>query len=162
MLTTIRKPLSVILATWFGVGRVPVAPGTFGSLAALALAVPIAAEAGRTGLALAALTVSVLGVPIAAAAETAMKRKDPGCIVIDEVAGQWIALLPASSNLSSYVLAFVLFRLFDIWKPGPIGWADRHLSGGLGIMADDVLAGLLAAAGVALLQPFLPPLSRLF
>ncbi len=162
MLNTPRKTLSVILATWFGIGRISVAPGTCGSLVAVVLAVPIAASGGWVALALAALTVSALGIPIAGAAETAMKRKDPGCIVIDEVAGQWIALVPATINLWSYALAFVLFRIFDIWKPGPIGWADRRLSGGGGIIADDILAGLLAAVGVALLQPFLPPLPRLF
>ncbi len=162
MLTTFRETLSVILATCCGIGRIPFAPGTFGSLAAVALAIPIVAAGGQTALSIAALAVSLLGIPIAAAAEATLKRKDPSCIVIDEVAGQWIALLPAAPDLGAYALAFALFRLFDVLKPGPVGWADRRLSGGVGIIADDVIAGALAAAGVALAGPFLPPILPLF
>ncbi|WP_337995602.1 phosphatidylglycerophosphatase A [Oleispirillum naphthae] len=162
MLNTFEKRLSVTLATWFGIGRIPGAPGTFGSLAACLCALPIAAAAGTPGLAFAAAAVSLLGIPAAAAAEKALGRKDPGCIVIDEVAGQWIALLPAAPDLASYALAFAAFRLFDIWKPGPIGWADKNLSGGLGIMTDDIIAGGFAAAVVALAGPFLPPVIRFF
>lgn len=158
MLSTPSKNLSVILATWFGVGFSPIAPGTAGSLTAVLCAAPIVIYGGTLSLAIAALIVAILGIPIATAAESAMGRKDPGAIVIDEVAGQWIALLPAAPNLSSYVLAFAAFRTFDILKPGPIGCADRRLSGGLGIMADDILAGIIAAAIVAVAGPYLPPI----
>jgi len=87
-----------------------------------------------------------------------MNKKDPGSIVIDEVAGQWIALIPASPNLSAYALGFVAFRFFDILKPGPIGWADRNLDKGLGIMVDDIMAGICAAGIVLVFQVWLPPL----
>jgi len=87
-----------------------------------------------------------------------MNKKDPGSIVIDEVAGQWIALIPASPNLSAYALGFVAFRFFDILKPGPIGWADRNLDKGLGIMVDDIMAGICAAGIVLVCQGWLPPL----
>ncbi|MBN2751462.1 MAG: phosphatidylglycerophosphatase A [Rhodospirillaceae bacterium] len=162
MINTLGTRLSVILATWFGVGRIPVAPGTFGSLAAVVCAVPLIGLGGTPALAFAAAFVSLLGIPISSHAEKTMQRKDPGCIVIDEVAGQWIALLPAAPNLTSYAIAFTAFRTFDILKPGPVGWADRSLGKGLGIMADDIIAGGLAAAVVALLGPFLPPIIRFF
>lgn len=67
--------------------------------------------------------------------------EDPGEVVIDEVAGQWITLLAAPLDPLSYAMAFFLFRAFDIWKPWPVGWADRRIGGGLGIMLDDILAG---------------------
>ena len=70
--------------------------------------------------------------------------RDPGAIVIDEVAAQWLVLLPAPLDPLSYAAAFVLFRIFDIWKPWPVRWADRRLSGGLGIMLDDLLAAVYA------------------
>ena len=75
--------------------------------------------------------------------------KDPGEVVIDEVAGMWIALLPAGLIWWQILLAAMLFRLFDILKPGPVGWADKRLPGGLGIMADDLIAGALAALVLA-------------
>jgi phosphatidylglycerophosphatase A len=162
MLTTFRDALSVTLATGFFVGRLPFAPGTFGSLAAAVLAAPVAAAGGQTALAIAALAAGLIGIPVADRAEKAMGCKDPGAIVIDEVAGQWIALIPAAPDLGSYILGFALFRLFDIVKPGPVGWADRKLSGGFGIMADDILAGALAALCLALAGPFLPPVLPLF
>ncbi len=162
MFSTFRDALSVIVATWFLIGRIPFAPGTWGSLAAVILAAPIAATGGWTALTAAALAVSLLGIPIADRAEKAMGRKDPGAIVIDEVAGQWIALIPAAPDLGNYILGFALFRLFDIAKPGPVGWADRRLSGGLGIMADDIIAGALAATCLALAGPYLPPLLSLY
>ena len=72
--------------------------------------------------------------------------KDPGYIVWDEFIGQWIALLLLPKTLMAYVLAFVLFRLFDIVKRGPVGWADKRFSGGFGVMVDDAIAGLMALA----------------
>lgn len=162
MVSTFWKFASVTLATGFGIGRVPVAPGTVGSLAAAALAVPIVAAGGPLALGLAAAAAALVGIPAAAAAARAMKREDPGAVVIDEFAGQWLALLPAANDLGAWTLAFLAFRLFDVWKPGPVGWADRRIGGGLGIMLDDVIAGILAAGAVALAQPFLPPTVALF
>lgn len=162
MLTTFWKFASVTLATCLGIGRSPVAPGTVGSLVAAIVAVPIVSLGGVAALGIAALLATVVGIPAAGAAERAMKRKDPGSIVIDEFAGQWLALIPAGVDLSGWILGFVAFRLFDIWKPGPVGWADRRLGGGLGIMLDDVIAGLLAAGLVAAATPHLPATVRLF
>lgn len=162
MISPIWKFASVTLATGFGIGRSPVAPGTMGSLAAVVAAVPIAAHGGPMALGFAALAVLFLGIPVAAAAAHAMGREDPGAVVIDEVAGQWLALIPAGADLGAWVVGFLAFRLFDVWKPGPVGWADRRIGGGLGIMLDDVIAGLLAAGVVALAEPYLPPTVRLF
>ena len=98
------------------------------------------------------LTVGVmaLGVWASGASERAFGRPDDGRIVIDEVAGQWVALIPhfffAAALPAVVVTAFVAFRVFDIWKPGPVRWAERRFRGGWGVMADDVVAGLLAAA----------------
>ncbi|SBV95340.1 Phosphatidylglycerophosphatase A and related protein [uncultured Alphaproteobacteria bacterium] len=162
MVSTFWKFASVTLATGLGIGRVPVAPGTFGSLAAAVVAVPIVAAGGPLALGFAAAAAALVGIPTAAAAARAMKREDPGAVVIDEFAGQWLALLPAANDLGAWCLAFLAFRLFDVWKPGPVGWADRKIGGGLGIMLDDVIAGILAAGTVALAQPFLPPTVALF
>ena len=135
------------VASFGGVGLAPVAPGTAGSLAALALGA--AAMAGPwwvlPGMAAAAVAAGFLAVPRAAPDPHA----DPGWVVIDEVAGQWIALLglgPGWAPLTPVGVgaAFVLFRALDIWKPGPVGWMDRQ-HGAFGIMMDDVVAGAIAA-----------------
>ncbi len=161
MVTTFGKFASVTLATCLGIGRSPIAPGTVGSAAAAIVAIPIVSLGGLGALGIAAALATVVGIPVASAAERAMNRKDPGSIVIDEVAGQWLALLPAGVDLSGWILAFLAFRLFDVWKPGPVGWADRRLGGGLGIMMDDVIAGILAAGLVAVAEPYLPSIVRL-
>jgi len=113
-----------------------------------------------SGLALATLAVAALGWWGALAEEAATGNHDESAIVIDEVAGQWIALWPLSLGLThagvdpwlfpwpGWVGAFLAFRLFDIWKPGPIGWADRQ-PGATGVMLDDLIAGLAAAVVVA-------------
>jgi len=135
---------SLLLATWFGVGLLPKAPGTWGSLAALPCAWLIVWAGGPIALACATGAVFVLG--WWASAIYAHGRNDPGEVVIDEVAGQWLVLIVAPLDPALYALGFVLFRLADITKPWPANWAERHLPGGLGIMADDIVAG--AYAGV--------------
>ena len=138
-----------VLATWFGAGTLRPAPGTWGSLAAALLAWPILAWLGHWWLLAAALAVFALGVWASRLHAERLGQSDPGSIVIDEVAGQWIALLLACPAWHHLLIGFVAFRLFDIVKPWPVSWADRRLKGGFGIMADDVLAGLYAAACVA-------------
>jgi phosphatidylglycerophosphatase A len=128
------------IASGFGVGRSPVAPGTCASLAALPFAWAIHGEYGALGLAAAAALVFVVGCWAAGPAAKAGGVQDPGWVVIDEIAGQWLALVAAPLDPIAYGLAFILFRLFDIWKPWPVGWADRHVAGGFGIMLDDLLA----------------------
>lgn len=146
-----RPPLTdmrILLATWFGAGYAPAAPGTFGSLFAIPVGWAFAVEGGVYALALAAVGIALIGVWAADGYMAATGEHDASPIVIDEVAGQWIALLPAVAviNWQTALAAFVLFRLFDILKPWPISWVDRNVEGGVGVMADDVLAGIAAAA----------------
>lgn len=136
----------VILATWFGAGRLPRAPGTWGSIAALPIAWPILAWGGPMALLLATALIFLLGCWAADGYEKISGRHDPSEVVIDEVAGQWLALTVAGLNLWMFVGAFLLFRLFDITKPWPIRWVERRFPGGLGIMLDDIVAGVFAAA----------------
>lgn len=133
-----------MLGTWFGAGLLPVMPGTWGSLAALPCAWAIRSLSGVSGLAITAMIVFAVGCWAAGALAKTSGVKDPGAIVIDEVAAQWVALLPAPLDPLSYAAAFLLFRTFDIWKPWPIGLADRRVAGGLGIMLDDLLAAVYA------------------
>lgn len=137
------------LATWFGVGFIAKAPGTWGSLAALPFGMIVFSFAGTSGLIVFTIIATLLGLWSAGRFEKASGMKDSQMIVIDEVAGQSIALLPALSLAQFHplwvLLAFTFFRLFDITKPWPVSWADRKLSGALGIMLDDIIAGLMAA-----------------
>jgi len=139
-----------ILATWFGSGLSPWAPGTAGSLAAIPFAWGLAWVGGPWLLLAGALAVFGVGVWASERYRLRIGRDDPGEVVIDEVAGQWLALVPASLDPVLYLVGFVAFRVFDIWKPWPAGWLDRSVPGGLGIMADDMAAGLYAALVVVL------------
>lgn len=141
------KPVALTLATWFGCGYFPWGPGTIGALAALAIAVLVESHFGGTRQFLLAITLMLLMPATWAANKTAQVsgNSDPGKVVVDEVLGQWVTLVGATAyNPISFLTAFVLFRLFDIWKPGPIRRLER-LPGGYGIMADDLAAGVLGA-----------------
>ncbi|HTT66276.1 MAG TPA: phosphatidylglycerophosphatase A [Bryobacteraceae bacterium] len=138
---------SKVISTWFGCGYSPKAPGTAGSAAAIAIAILIEHYTGWRPLAFAGLAVAVSAPGIWAAGETAREAnsKDPQFVVVDEVVGQWLALAGARAlNWRSWLAAFVLFRLFDIWKPVPVRQLES-LPGGVGIVADDLMAGLYAA-----------------
>jgi phosphatidylglycerophosphatase A len=151
--------MSRLVATLFGVGNLRPGPGTWGSAVAIALAWPIHALGGFPALAAATLLAFALGWWSVAEATRGTGEHDPSEIVIDELVGQWIALWPLSAGLwfagvkgwtfpwPGWVLAFLLFRLFDIWKPGPVGWIDRRKDIA-GTMLDDVLAGIMAAVCV--------------
>jgi phosphatidylglycerophosphatase A len=138
---------AILIATWFGCGYSPVAPGTAGTLGALAIAVPLIYYAGATPLVF--FLMAAIGTPpgIWAADVTAkaLDRKDPGLVVVDEVLGVWLTLTGATVfNVRSLILAFCLFRIFDIWKP----WPARNLEsipGGTGIVVDDLMAGIYGA-----------------
>jgi phosphatidylglycerophosphatase A len=167
------KPrISILLATWFGLGYLPKAPGTWGSLAGTALALVMAhsnwiALQRNTKLAgmyegknfwtvglptyprevVVTLLISIIGVIVATRASRYAQIEDPQWVVIDEVSGQLITyflffLIP--HNWKSWLLGFILFRLFDIWKPFPARQLES-LPGGWGIMADDWMAGIYAA-----------------
>ncbi len=139
---------ATVLATWFGAGRLRPAPGTWGSLAALPCAAGLVWLAGPWALAFGILVVFAVGVWASGWFGRRSGSRDSSIIVIDEVAGQWLAILPVAVDLRLYVIAFVLFRLLDILKPWPISWVDREVHGGLGVMADDMLAGAGAGLGV--------------
>jgi phosphatidylglycerophosphatase A len=128
------------MATWFGVGLSPVAPGTCAAIAALPLAWMIRAATGPAGLGAAVVFVFLAGCWAAGTTAKLHDEPDPAEIVIDEVAGQWLVLLVAPRTPIAWALGFLLFRLFDIWKPWPVSWVDRQVKGGLGTMLDDVLA----------------------
>ncbi len=173
-------------------GLAPRAPGTVGSLAAVAVFVGVTSGLRAAGVAPAlslvvhaaiVLLLCVVGTWAAGRAERIFGRSDDGRIVIDEVAGQWIALLPVGAWAAlgpgtgpgtaggaidlmenplfpgSVVTAFVLFRVFDVWKPGWVGRAERRFDGGWGVMADDLVAGCCAAVLLVLLIAVLGPAS---
>ncbi len=137
-----------LLATWFGIGLLPKAPGTWGSLAALPFAWLLSLWGGPIALISGAFLVFLGGVWAAQCLENANGLKDPGYIVIDEVAGQWLTLAAVPADPLLYAVGFVLFRIMDIAKPWPINWLDRNVAGGFGVMLDDIGAG--AYAGIAL------------
>ncbi len=148
-----RAPVAALLATGFGSGLLPWAPGTWGSLLAVVAGEGLFQVSGMDGVAGLAAVSALVGVPVSGRVAGLRGRKDPGEIVVDEVAGQAIALVflhgvlpagaPDSVRWGLVAVAFGLFRAFDILKPGPI---DRlqALRGGWGVMADDLLAGVFA------------------
>jgi phosphatidylglycerophosphatase A len=139
---------AAFIASGGGAGYAPRAPGTFGALMGLVIGA-VLLRLGHGPLLMGVLAASLLGVW---AVWAVGGQQDPGWIVIDEVAGQMIALLALPRpSWPGLLLAFVLFRLFDIWKPGPVGWADeRHDA--VGVMADDWIAGALAAATILMIR----------
>lgn len=138
-----RKKAVMFLATGFYAGNLPVAPGTFGSLIGLALCFGLAANPLPLAIILAVLLI-LFAIWIANAAEKILKRSDPGCIVIDEIAGMVVTFIGLPFNFATAVTGFILFRILDILKPFPIRILDKRVSGGLGIVADDVVAGIFA------------------
>ena len=142
-----NKKITLFIARGCGSGRIPYAPGTWGSLVALPLCVFILSplSLSHAYLYLATLvTLIFLSVWIADQAEKFLQKKDASEIVIDEVVGLCVALAFVPLSWQNYVAGFLLFRLFDIIKPFPGRWAQDHLKGGWGIVLDDVVAGLYA------------------
>lgn len=139
-----------MIATVGGVGRAPIAPGTVAS--ALTAVVLWLWRPSPVVLTLAVAVVTVLGIWASDAAERALARgKDPGAIVVDEVAGMALALLGVALTPAILAAAFLLFRIFDVLKPFPANVAQR-LPGGLGVMIDDLIAGLYALVLVLLIR----------
>lgn len=143
------------LVTGCGTGMIRPAPGTWGSLLGLVLGYAM----HRSGLGIPAFLVATalltaLSSWVIDRIEATTGIHDAPEIIVDEIVGQWLALIPVivlSPSLTLYGLAFLLFRLFDVVKPWPIGWLDKKIAGGFGVIADDLAAGILAAISIWLL-----------
>lgn len=142
------------IACGLGAGLSPFAPGTVGSLVALLPWLALR-ELPPAYFAIALIAAFALGVWACDWAVRQLRIADPGALVWDEFVGQWIALTPLllwSRDWPWVFAGFILFRIFDIVKPWPVSWADRNVHGGLGVMLDDVLAGIYAAIVLTLLM----------
>jgi phosphatidylglycerophosphatase A len=144
-------------ATFFGSGLSPFMPGTAGTLASLLVWGPMVVFEVPWWARLALVAVFfVTGIPAATRSQKLLQKDDPGAVVIDEVAGQGLALALVGPSLLNVAVGFVLFRLFDIFKPWPVSWADRQHTG-FGIMLDDILAGAYALGLLVLAEHYLWP-----
>ena len=141
---------TMFLATGFFSGYLPKAPGTWGSLVALPLWFFLS-FLSTSSYCLTLAAVFFVGWFVAGEAEKILDRPDPGCVVIDEIFGMFITLFAAPHLWVAPILGFLLFRFFDIVKPFPVFWLDRHINGGLGIMLDDAMAGVYAFLTLRLL-----------
>jgi len=140
----------MLIATGIGVGYLPVASGTWGSLVALPIHF-LLTRLGTGGYLVALGLLVFVAVGSAGAAEKILDRADPSAVVIDEIAGMLVTLAPFQPGVLTWGAGFLLFRFFDIVKPFPVRWFDRHIHGGIGIVADDLVAGLYAAGCLWLL-----------
>lgn len=155
--------------TFFGAGLSPKAPGTVGTLASLPVGIVILYFLGMQTLFMVTLAVTIVAIFEINKYEKSTQLHDQQHIVIDEAVGMWLSLMIAHatavtmsypySEVLATILSFASFRLFDIWKPSTIGWIDRELKGGLGVMMDDVLAGI---AGGLLSVVILMGIEKLF
>ena len=144
----VQKPF----LTFFGAGLSPKAPGTVGTLASLPVGLAVLYYFGMETLFMLTLAITIIGIFEINKYEKETGIHDQQEIVIDEAAGMWLSLMIAYSTaitmnypyaeILAIIFSFAAFRLFDIWKPSTIGWIDRELKGGLGVMLDDVLAGI--------------------
>jgi phosphatidylglycerophosphatase A len=146
--------LPFLLCTWFGLGKLPKGPGTWGSLGALPFAWGLQQAGGPATVLAATVAISLLA--LLAIAEYLKHRpgEDPGEIVIDEVAGQWLTLAFVPLDWRLYIIGFVAFRIFDIFKPWPVSWADQRIGGARGVLLDDLLAGIYGLLVMTILLHF--------
>ena len=161
--------LQKLFLTFGGAGLSPKAPGTVGTLASLPVGLAILYYLGMETLFMVTLAITIIGIFEINKYENATGTHDQQHIVIDEAAGMWLSLMIAHSTaltmtypyaeLLAIIFSFGAFRLFDIWKPSTIGWIDRELKGGMGVMLDDVLAGI---AGGLLSVVILMGIGKLF
>ncbi|RAJ95382.1 phosphatidylglycerophosphatase A [Aliidiomarina maris] len=140
----LKNPIH-FLSLGFGSGLAAKAPGTFGTIAAIPVVI-LASYLGHTGFAIATLLACIVGVYFCGYTAKAMGEHDHPAIVWDEIAGFMVAFLWLPISWQTLLVGFVLFRIFDILKPWPIRYLDKHVHGGLGIMLDDILAGLATLA----------------
>lgn len=140
-----KNPVTWV-CTWFGMGLMHPAPGTWGTIGALPIGMILLALGGYAGLGIGIAFVTIIGFWAVKKFEEMTGTHDAGLIVIDEVAGLWVTMLACVGQHPAYLIgAFLLFRFFDILKPFPVGWIDRNLSGAKGVMLDDIMAGIYAA-----------------
>jgi len=139
----IRDTVVMFLATGCYVGKIPMAPGTFGSIWGLVLSYFLAQTTLPAAIGLIVVFI-FCAIWIAHAAEQLLAQQDPGCVVIDEIAGMAVTLVGLPLNLISAISGFVIFRALDIIKPFPIRTLERKITGGTGIVIDDVMAGIIA------------------
>lgn len=145
-----------LLTSWFGAGSLKGPKGTWGSLAALPFAWIILTFLGSYGLFCASILCFFLGIFVVTSYVRRTKTKDPSFAVIDEVAGQWLTLVFLNQlSIIGFALGFILFRFFDITKPPPCRYLER-LPDGVGVMADDMMAGLYAGTCLYGIQIFYP------
>lgn len=137
-----------LISTGCGLGMLPWFPGTWASLAALPLAWGIREQAGTTGLAVATAVLFLIGLWTSKVYTRRTRERDPGAIVVDEIAAMLLVLIVVPLNWGWFGAGFVLFRIADIIKPWPVSWADRSIGGGLGVMVDDIGAALYAMAAL--------------
>lgn len=142
----------MLVATGFGTGYLPKAPGTWGSAAAVLLAIPILYLGGVAALAVGVLLATAVGIHATRVYTDLSGEKDPGPVVVDEFAGQWLALLVCPLEPLWLLAGFAAFRLFDILKPPPARQIDRRMTGAVGVMLDDLVAGVYAALLVLALR----------
>lgn len=150
-LKLLKSPWAMV-ALGFGSGLSPFGPGTAGSLLGVLIGYGLRDTAFFIYIFL-VFALFLLGIPACQRTADAMNRDDPGAIVWDEIVGMLLAMTALPHyDLIHLAAVFILFRLFDIFKPGPVGWCDRHIHGGLGIMLDDVVAGVMAWMVIHLLN----------
>lgn len=140
----LKNPIH-FLSLGFGSGLAPKAPGTFGTLAAIPVVI-LAACLGTVGFMIATVLACLVGIYFCGYTAKAMGEHDHPAIVWDEIAGFMVAMIAIPISWQTLLAAFILFRIFDILKPWPIRYLDKHVHGGLGIMLDDILAGLASLA----------------
>lgn len=149
-----RFSARMLFLSFFGSGYAPKAPGTVGTLASIPFGLLIAYYLGLESLFMLTFAITIIGIVEVNKFESESNSHDESWIVIDETAGIWLTMVISLYGLTQYSIpygevvaivgSFIFFRLFDIWKPSTIGWIDRNLKGGLGVMLDDVLAGFAA------------------
>lgn len=160
------KKIALIIATYFGLGLSPKAPGTVGSIGTIPLAFALTYFFGAYGIIVAAVLIAIIGIYATDVLIRDQEEKDPGKVVVDEVVGQLLAFLFVADSLQHnlqnwwlYLVGLAAFRFFDICKMGPVKWFDSKMKNAVGVMMDDVCAGLMAAVVVWGVQTYVAAMS---
>lgn len=150
---TFKDKVIIFIATGGGLGKIPIAPGTFGTLAGILFVLGFN-KLGPKYETIFVVVFIIFAILISDMAEAILKQKDPGCIVIDEIAGYVVTMVGISLSLNTIVAGFILFRFFDIIKPFPVKYFEKNFKGGSGIVLDDLVAGILSSAVLRILIKF--------